>query len=75
VAVCRRGDDVRVVVGAVAARPQLFRELCDPGADPAEVGRAYAEAIEPISDARGSAAYRKRVIAVEVRRALEEVAA
>lgn len=75
VAVSRRSDDLRVVVGAVAARPQLLRELCDPGADPADVGRAYAEAIEPISDARGSAAYRKRVIAVEVRRAIEETAA
>ncbi len=33
------------------------------------------DAIEPIADVRGSAAYRKRVIAVEVRRALEELAA
>ena len=32
---------------------------------------AYAEAIDPISDVRGSAAYRRRVIAVEVRRAVE----
>ena len=40
----------------------------------AEIGRRYAERIEPISDARGSAAYRRRVIAVEVRRALEELA-
>jgi carbon-monoxide dehydrogenase medium subunit len=75
VAVCRRADDLRVVVGAVADRPQLFRELCDPNADPANIGRAYADAIEPISDVSGSVAYRKRVIAVEVRRALEEVAA
>ena len=39
-----------------------------------EIGRRYAERIEPISDARGSAAYRRRVVAVEVRRALEELA-
>ena len=37
----------------------------------AAVGRAYAERIEPIDDARGSAAYRRRVTAVEVRRAIE----
>ena len=37
-------------------------------------GRRYAEEIEPISDSRGSAAYRRRVIAVEVRRAVEALA-
>lgn len=74
VAAARRGGSLRVVVGAVAGRPQLFPELCARG-DPVEVGRAYAEAIEPLSDVRGSAAYRRRVIAVEVRRALEELSA
>lgn len=74
VAACRRGGELRVVVGAVAERPQWFPELCDPAGDPAEIGRAYADAIEPIADVRGSSAYRKRVIAVEVRRALERVA-
>ena len=63
-----------MVVGAVAERPQWFPELCDPMADPAEIGRAYAEAIDPIADVSGSSAYRRRVIAVEVRRALEELA-
>jgi carbon-monoxide dehydrogenase medium subunit len=72
VAACRRGDELRVVVGAVAATPQWFPALCE--GDPADVGRAYAEAIDPISDVSGSAEYRKRVIAVEVRRALEELA-
>jgi len=62
----------RVVVGAVAERPQYFPELCVGPAD--EIGGRYAEAIEPISDVRGSADYRRRVIAVEVRRALEELA-
>jgi len=74
VAACRRGDELRVVVGAVAERPQWFPDLCGSVGDPAEIGRAYAEAIEPISDVSGSSSYRRRVIAVEVRRALEELA-
>ena len=73
VAVCRRNGELRVVVGAVAGRPQWFPELCDPVGDSAEIGRAYAEAIEAISDVSGSAEYRRRVVAVEVRRALEEL--
>jgi carbon-monoxide dehydrogenase medium subunit len=72
VAAAERDGELRVVVGAVAARPQFFPELCADG-DAAEIGRRYAEAIEPISDARGSADYRRRVIAVEVRRALDEL--
>jgi aerobic carbon-monoxide dehydrogenase medium subunit len=66
------GDDgLRVVVGAVADRPQDFPELCD--GSPAEIGARYAERIEPLSDSRGTAKYRCRVIAAEVRRAVEEV--
>jgi carbon-monoxide dehydrogenase medium subunit len=64
-----------VAVGAVADRPQYFPELCDAAAAPAEVARAYAAAIDPLSDFAGSSDYRRRVIAVEVRRALEELAA
>jgi aerobic carbon-monoxide dehydrogenase medium subunit len=75
VAACRRGSELRVVVGAVAERPQYLPELCDPGAAPAEVAQAYATAINPLSDFAGSSDYRRRVIAVEVRRALEELAA
>jgi carbon-monoxide dehydrogenase medium subunit len=60
-----------VVVGAVAGTPQDFPELCN--GEPAEVAAGYAERISPMSDARGSADYRKRVIAAEVRRAVEEV--
>jgi aerobic carbon-monoxide dehydrogenase medium subunit len=75
VAACRRREnELRVVVGAVAGRPQWFPALCDPARDPADIGRAYADAIDPISDVSGSSAYRRRVIAVEVRRALEELA-
>jgi aerobic carbon-monoxide dehydrogenase medium subunit len=73
VAAVRGEDGLRVVVGAVAETPQSFPDLCD--GDAAAVGAAYAERIEPLSDARGSAAYRRRVIAAEVRRAVEAVAA
>jgi carbon-monoxide dehydrogenase medium subunit len=70
-----------VVVGAVAGRPQivpaalehargerLSRVLID------TIAARYAEAIDPLDDLRGSAWYRKRMIEVFVRRALEEVA-
>ena len=66
-----RGDRLRVVVGAVAGTPQDFPDLCE--GEPAEVAAGYAERITPMGDARGSAEYRRRVIASEVRRAVEEV--
>jgi carbon-monoxide dehydrogenase medium subunit len=75
VAACRRESGLRVVVGAVSDRPQFFPQLCEGDVEPAAVGRAYAEAIDPIGDVSGSSDYRRRVIAVEVRRALEELAA
>ena len=69
------------MVGAVADRPQYFPEVCAlasgqrlTGELATEIGRRYAEGIQPLSDARGSDRYRKRVIAVEVRRALEDLA-
>ena len=81
VAAARREGELRVVVGAVAQTPQHYPDVCELGrgtdldADLAvEIGRRYSDRIEPIDDARGSAAYRRRVIAVEVRRALEELA-
>jgi carbon-monoxide dehydrogenase medium subunit len=64
-------DGLRVVVGAVAETPQDFPDLC--AGEPAAIGAAYAERIEPLSDSRGSAAYRRRVIAAEVERAVQEV--
>jgi aerobic carbon-monoxide dehydrogenase medium subunit len=80
VAAAREDGRLRVVVGAVAGRPQYFPEICDPaqgkslsGEVATEIGRRYAERIEPLSDSRGSARYRRRVIAVEVRRALEDL--
>jgi carbon-monoxide dehydrogenase medium subunit len=72
VAACARDDGLRVVVGAVSDRPRYFPELCS--GDPSAVAHAYAEAIDPIGDVSGSAEYRRRMIAVEVRRALEEIA-
>ena len=78
----RDGERLRVVVGAVAEAPQQFADVCELADGRAIDARwrprsaaSYAERIEPIADARGSAAYRRRVTAVEVRRALEELAA
>lgn len=78
VAAVRRGGVLRVAVGAVSSRPQYFPEVCALAqgrrvdSDLArQIGEAYAERIDPISDSRGTADYRRRVIAVEVRRALE----
>lgn len=71
---------LRVVVGAVSEKPQYFPDVCSLAqAQPltldlaTEIARRYAEAIDPIADSRGSADYRRRLIAVEVRRALEEL--
>jgi carbon-monoxide dehydrogenase medium subunit len=82
VAAARDGGRLRVVVGAVADRPQEFADVCALAggreidrALAAEIGRGYAERLTAIGDARGSADYRRRVTAVEVRRALEELAA
>src|SRR5215203_4146392 len=55
VAAARDGDGLRVVVGAVAGRPQYLPDICDlakgetVGRELAtEIGRRYAEEIEPI---------------------------
>jgi carbon-monoxide dehydrogenase medium subunit len=80
VAAAKVEGKLRVVVGAVADRPQYFPDICALADGEqlnrelaTEIGRRYAESIDPISDSRGSATYRRRVIAVEVRRALEEM--
>jgi carbon-monoxide dehydrogenase medium subunit len=82
VAAALDGGRLRVVVGAVAGRPQEFADVCARAEGRAidtalatEIGAAYAERVAAIDDARGSAAYRRRVTAVEVRRAIEELAA
>jgi carbon-monoxide dehydrogenase medium subunit len=78
VAAVRGPAGLRVVVGAVADRPQELPHVCALADSSlpdfelaAEIGRGYAEGIEPMSDSRGSSAYRRKVIAVEVRRAVE----
>jgi aerobic carbon-monoxide dehydrogenase medium subunit len=71
VAAVNGNDGLRVVVGAVAETPQDFPDLCD--GEPAEIGARYAERIAPLSDSRGSAKYRRRVVAAEVARAVEDV--
>jgi aerobic carbon-monoxide dehydrogenase medium subunit len=82
VATAKVSGKLRVVVGAVAERPQYFPDICSLADGEninrelaSEIGRRYAEAIDTISDSRGSAEYRRRIIAVEVRRALEEMSA
>jgi aerobic carbon-monoxide dehydrogenase medium subunit len=77
-----QGDaGLAVVVGALAERPQRFDGLCAAAGDLADaaareqLAHEYAARVEPITDVRGSAAYRRRVCAVEVRRALEALAA
>jgi carbon-monoxide dehydrogenase medium subunit len=72
--------DLRVVAGAVADRPRLLRDACDLARGrrldlevAKSIARAYAEGVETLSDVRGSADYRRRVLGVVVRRALEEV--
>jgi carbon-monoxide dehydrogenase medium subunit len=80
VAAVRHNGRLKVVVGAVASRLQHFPDICEAApadvisqAQAAEIGNAYAERIDPITDVRGSGAYRRRVIAVEVRRAIEQL--
>lgn len=72
-------NDLRVVVGAVAPTPQELREVEEiaygqklTDSTVREVARRYADRIEPISDMRGSSWYRKQVIEVLVRRAIEQ---
>jgi carbon-monoxide dehydrogenase medium subunit len=76
-----RGSRLRVVVGAVADRPQILPEVCAlaDGRELSaelrdEIAARYGEGIEALGDLRGSAHYRRRVTRVLVRRALEAVA-
>ena len=73
-------QSLSVVVGAVAPTVQRFPEVTATvigqpltSAASAEVAAAYASAIDPIDDARGSAWYRRRMVEVYVRRALAVV--
>jgi aerobic carbon-monoxide dehydrogenase medium subunit len=76
-----RGSALRVVVGAVADRPQILPEVCAlaDGCELSaelrdEIAARYGEGIDALGDLRGSAGYRRRVTRVLVRRALEAVA-
>jgi carbon-monoxide dehydrogenase medium subunit len=77
-----RCTSLRVVVGAVSGRPQEFPDACSVAVGQrmtvdvaTEIGRRYSELASTLSDVRGSAGYRKRLIAVLVRRSLEALAA
>lgn len=74
--------ELRLVAGAVAEIPQevtaaeerargqrLTANLVD------DIAQAYADAIEPLSDLRGSAWYRKQIIRVLAKRAMQQVSA
>jgi aerobic carbon-monoxide dehydrogenase medium subunit len=74
--------NLRVVVGAVSERPQFLPDVCRLASEQrltrelaAQIGAAYAGQVPTISDIRGSARYRTRVLSVCVRRALEALAA
>lgn len=76
-----RCEELRVVVGAVAATPQRFPDIEElaHGEQMSEalarrIASSYATRIEPISDARGSAEYRGQLVEALLRRALIEVA-
>lgn len=71
-------DRLEVVVGAVAPvlqrLPHVTADVAGRALDHeaiAHVSRGYAQGIDPMSDARGSAWYRRRMVEVFVRRALE----
>jgi aerobic carbon-monoxide dehydrogenase medium subunit len=73
VAAARAAGTLRVVVGACAEVPQHYPDICASASSAQEIGDRYAERLEPLSDSRGSADYRRRVVAVEVRRAVEAI--
>jgi carbon-monoxide dehydrogenase medium subunit len=71
-----------VVVGAVTATPHRLPDVTAAlvgsplsAAAVQATASAYAESVDPIEDFRGSAWYRRRVVDVHVRRALEAVGA
>jgi carbon-monoxide dehydrogenase medium subunit len=74
-----RLNDVRVVIGAVSPSPVLLAEatrLATGQAPSAELfarmGQAASQAMDPIEDHRGSAAYKRHLVGVLVERALAQ---
>ena len=63
-----RGTETRIGVGGVEAYPRRIREA-ESASDPAD---AAARAIDPLSDPRYSADYRRDLVRAVVRRALEQ---
>ncbi len=73
--------EARLVVGSVSDRPLRLADaearLADGGLSSEvihEVGRAYADAANPLDDVRGSVAYKRRVTGVMVERAIRAAA-
>src|SRR6516164_2040863 len=73
-------NNLRLFAGAVAETPQEIasaegiaagKQLTEDVID--EIADAYSKAIEPLSDLRGSAWYRKQIIRVMARRAMHQV--
>lgn len=71
--------DLRVAVGAIAGQPLRLAEVeaavrGQPATDALfrEVAERYAAAADPVGDVRGSAGYRKQMVGVFVRRALQD---
>lgn len=72
--------ELTIVIAAVAGTPAVAPQVCAAaigrpldGATIAEVADGFAEAIDPMADARGSAWYRTQMIRVFVTRALHEL--
>ncbi len=82
VQLCRNGDvlgRLRVALGAVAGVPWLVEGLEEKVRQRpltaellAEIGHLAAAGVEPLSDLRGSAGYKKQMISVFVRRAIAQ---
>jgi carbon-monoxide dehydrogenase medium subunit len=72
-----RAGEARVVIGAVSPAPVVLSEPLSAGqsltADMiAEISRRAARAVDPIDDLRGPADYKRQIVEVLVRRALNE---
>ena len=68
-----RPVEARLAVGAVASRPLLLCEVDPSKAALEDMADRAAEEIDPIPDLRGSAAYKRHLVAVLGRRALSAV--
>ena len=75
-------SELRLVAGAVSEVPQEFadagamargKHLTDSLIE--EIAESFASAVDPLSDLRGSAWYRKKIIRVMARRAMQQLGA